>query len=419
MGCGNSKGIRMDEQPHSPTGNSPTTPLAARQRAPRASLISSYTKVEIAKSPARSVESPSGTTSPPVPAAGPRARLHYAYVSQRGYYPDQPDKANQDAVCVVERLGGDASTHLLGVLDGHGEFGAEAAFTACDKLAEHLALDPAGLASDPSSALHAAMLAANQELHASDIDDSLSGTTACVALIQGCNVIVGNVGDSRAVLAEAPIAAEGSTIGGNNRSGRLCALDLSWDQTPFRADEAARVRKAGARVLTLDQLEGIKDPAAQCWTNEDDCDGDPPRLWSPHGMYPGTAFTRSLGDAAAEDIGVIADPELHLVRLGPRARFLILATDGVWEFLGSQQAVDMVAQCRTPAEGARLLVAAAYKAWLQHETRTDDISAVVAFFEEFDPGFGEDLPAKPLAATPQPCASFKCVASAGAVSAYC
>jgi hypothetical protein len=133
MGCGNSKGIRMDEQPHSPTGTSPTTPLAARQRAPRASLISSYTKVEIAKSPARSVESPSGGTSPPVPAAGPRARLHYAFVSQRGYYPDQPDKANQDAVCVVERLGGDASTHLLGVLDGHGEFGAEAAFMACDK----------------------------------------------------------------------------------------------------------------------------------------------------------------------------------------------------------------------------------------------------------------------------------------------
>jgi hypothetical protein len=52
------------------------------------------------------------------------------------------------------------------------------------QLEEHLALDPAGLAADPSTALHAAMLAANEELHASDIDDSLSGTTACVALIQ-------------------------------------------------------------------------------------------------------------------------------------------------------------------------------------------------------------------------------------------
>ena len=38
-------------------------------------------------------------------------------------------------------------------------------------------------------------------------------------------------------------------------------------------------------------------PPPQCWTNEDDCDGDPPRLWSPHGLFPGTAFTRSVGDA--------------------------------------------------------------------------------------------------------------------------
>ena len=70
-----------------------------------------------------------------------------------------------------------------------------------------------------------------------------------------------------------------------------------------------------------------------------------------------------------------------------------------------------VAQCRTPAEGARLLVAAAYKAWLQHETRTDDISVVVVFFEDFDPGFGEDLPAKLLAA-PSQSACARCAAAA-------
>ena len=55
--------------------------------------------------------------------------------------------------------------------------------------------------------------------------------------------------------------------------------------------------KAGARVLTLDQLEGLKDPALPCWTNEADCDGGPPRLWSPAGLFPGTAFTRSIGDS--------------------------------------------------------------------------------------------------------------------------
>lgn len=42
----------------------------------------------------------------PVPAAG--CSLRYATLSQRGYYPDAPNKANQDAVLVQERLGGSA-----------------------------------------------------------------------------------------------------------------------------------------------------------------------------------------------------------------------------------------------------------------------------------------------------------------------
>ena len=34
--------------------------------------------------------------------------------------------------------------------------------------------------------------------------------------------------------------------------------------------------------------------------------GDPPRIWSKYEEYPGTAFTRSLGDSIAEELGVYA-----------------------------------------------------------------------------------------------------------------
>ena len=44
-----------------------------------------------------------------------------------------------------------------------------------------------------------------------------------------------------------------------------------------RRDECARVRKAGARVMTLDQIEGLKDHRVDCWGTEEDDDGDPPR----------------------------------------------------------------------------------------------------------------------------------------------
>jgi serine/threonine protein phosphatase PrpC len=55
---------------------------------------------------------------------------------------------------------------------------------------------------------------------------------------------VANVGDSRAVIA-------------TMSDGKLVAQPLSVDQTPYRSDERERVKRSGARVLTMDQLEGI------------------------------------------------------------------------------------------------------------------------------------------------------------------
>ena len=147
------------------------------------------------------------------------------------------------------------------------------------------------LAASPNVALHRSMVATNVDLHKSLIDDDLSGTTACAALLRGDVLHVANVGDSRAVLAQRRPAGEAGAA-----AGALAAVPLTVDQTPFRDDECARVTKAGARVLTLDQVEGLKDAQVRCWTNEESCDGDPPRLWAPAGTYPGTAFTRSIGD---------------------------------------------------------------------------------------------------------------------------
>jgi serine/threonine protein phosphatase PrpC len=59
-------------------------------------------------------------------------------------------------------------------------------------------------------------------------------------------------------------------------------------------------------------------------------------------MYPGTAFTRSIGDSVAESIGVIADPEIFVLDLNSNNPFFVLASDGVFEFLSSQTVVDMV-----------------------------------------------------------------------------
>jgi serine/threonine protein phosphatase PrpC len=296
--------------------------------------------------------------------------VEYAYVTQRGHYPDQPHKANQDAVMVRTEFGGKRKDrHMFAVFDGHGETGAECALFCKTTLPGAVLGDMGLLDSKPEEALDKALLFVNSELHRSLFDDSLSGTTACVVLLDGDRIVVSNVGDSRAVL------------GKKGQGGGLVAEDLSHDQTPFRDDEVERVKKMGARVLTLDQMEGVKDPEVKCWTVESECDGDPPRLWVKDGYYPGTAFTRSLGDSVAESIGVTAEAE-HVVHQIQKDEdvYVILATDGVWEFIPSQKAVDMVSKHTDMFEAVEELASESYRLWLQFERRTDDISVILLKF---------------------------------------
>uniref|UniRef100_A0A0C9RNT7 protein-serine/threonine phosphatase n=1 Tax=Wollemia nobilis TaxID=56998 RepID=A0A0C9RNT7_9CONI len=305
---------------------------------------------------------PSGSRVARVPAFN--FELKYSYLSQRGYYPEALEKANQDSFCIHTQFGKDSSDHFFGVFDGHGEFGTQCSQFVKKHVCENLLRDRE-FRTDAVQAYHSAFAATNVQLHANgSIDDSMSGTTAITVLVRGNTLYVANVGDSRAVIAE-------------KRGNDLVALDLSSDQTPFRADECARVKSCGARVMTLDQLEGLKNPNVQCWGGEEDDDGDPPRLWVPNGMYPGTAFTRSVGDTIAENIGVNSVPEVLVMQLTPNQPFFVIASDGVFEFLSSQAVVDMVAKFKDPRDACAAVVAESYKLWLQYETRTDDITIIV------------------------------------------
>ncbi len=49
--------------------------------------------------------------------------------------------------------------------------------------------------------------------------------------------------------------------------------------------------------------------------------------------------------AAAEHLGVIADPEISEHVLTPDAPLIILASDGIFEFLSNQMVIDMVSHC--------------------------------------------------------------------------
>merc|ERR1712238_34442 len=350
-------------------------------------------------------------------------RFRYAYFSQKGYYPDDPHKPNQDSYSVTECFGtSESNDAFFAVYDGHGRDGDLCSQFARDKMPEYLAKnfnkmkEKASMAmkskldaisvrnpdkpTDPFSHIELAKvkmqkaclkahvecnLAMHQDPH---VDDSLSGTTAISAFIHGRRnrITICNVGDSRAVLGKA------TQPNGYGQRQALKAFPLSRDQTPYRKDERIRIRKTGARILSLDQLEGlepINDRDDDSNNTDKDIElgeeldegGDPPRVWSPNGDYPGTAFTRSLGDSMAEALGVFAEPEMLTRDFKPDDRMIIIASDGIFEFLTNQSVVDICAKFSDPLEACKAVVAESFELWLQYELRTDDITIICMFVE--------------------------------------
>lgn len=55
-------------------------------------------------------------------------------------------------------------------------------------------------------------------------------------------------------------------------------------------------------------------------------------------------MTRSFGDLIAASVGVIPKPEVWDRELISEDRFMILASDGIWEFISNQEAVELVAR---------------------------------------------------------------------------
>ncbi|KAJ3683857.1 hypothetical protein LUZ60_014084 [Juncus effusus] len=305
--------------------------------------------------------------------------LQFSSLSLPGHYPDSPERENQDALLIETELMSNPNLHLFAVFDGHGLYGTACARFVRDRLPVLLTSDPTTLLSDPEKAFNTAFITINSELHNnSEIDDSMSGTTAIVVLVYGDLLYVANVGDSRAV------------SGIWNAENSVSAEELSSDQTPFRKDEKERVKKCGARVLTASQVEALSlaDETADGHISDSELstsdadEGDPPRLWVKDGMYPGTAFTRSVGDHTAEGIGVCAEPEVKVVRISPDHLFFVVASDGVFEFLTSQNVVDMVSRISDPREACSEIVAESYRRWLENESRTDDITIIVVHIKD-------------------------------------
>ncbi|KAJ0555973.1 putative PPM-type phosphatase, divalent cation binding, PPM-type phosphatase domain superfamily [Helianthus annuus] len=76
-----------------------------------------------------------------VPIPSHNFKLECAVLTRRGYYPDTPNKENQDCFCIKTSVQGNPNVHFFGVFDGHGHAGKQCSEFVQNRLVELLCND--------------------------------------------------------------------------------------------------------------------------------------------------------------------------------------------------------------------------------------------------------------------------------------
>lgn len=274
-------------------------------------------------------------------------------LSKTGYVPFNSAKVNQDRFCEVKKLGGEEKKALFGVFDGHGVYGDEVSQFVSTSIHNYI-LKQKDLETDTVEALKKAFVECNKALNKSNVDSSFSGSTGIACYLNGKQLYSCNTGDSRAVLGQL------------QKDGSYKAIPLSDDQKPDRPDEKKRI------IANQGRVEHCKDSYG--------ADLGPARVWLLHQDVPGLAMSRSFGDMVAASVGVIAEPEVWTREIVEEDKFFVLASDGVWEFISSQEAVDIIVKAKSPEDACQELVKEATLRWKKEEEVIDDITCVIVYF---------------------------------------
>ena len=96
-------------------------------------------------------------------------------------------------------------------------------------------------------------------------------------------------------------------------------------------------------------------------------------------------MSRSLGDYLAHSVGVTHVPVVEHFELSPDDQILIIASDGIWEFMSNQNVANIALahyEAGAAEAAANAIVRRATQLWREKEEVVDDITCVVIFFEQ-------------------------------------
>jgi len=296
---------------------------------------------------------------------------------------------NQDATC-VEILG--PGLTCFGVFDGHGEAGGLVSNYVATKLPNKIREVEAQLraAGQDSKKAQKPLETCFMQTHTEMCNDEqgfasfISGSTGLVVCLVdddagAKNMIVGNAGDCRAVLA-----AKGW-------GGKLLATQLSIDQDPCRVDERRRIEGNGGVVGMMNDTVDppvLASPEQQAKLK---VDLGPARIFFPdgtfeppfHKFFPGLAMARSFGDSCLDELGCEPIPEVSIHTVRPKDQFFMIASDGVWQVLSNDEVVSCIAGKEADVGAAcEATVRLAAEKWDKQGSYRDDITCLIVTFDQ-------------------------------------
>ncbi|KAJ3671585.1 hypothetical protein LUZ60_007664 [Juncus effusus] len=221
-----------------------------------------------------------------------------------------PRHAMEDGYGVINEKNGNSKMSFFGVYDGHG--GQAAVEHISNKLGKNvinkISQIEKGELNQIEMAIRAGYLTTDEEFLT---QHKRGGACAATAVIIDGELYVANVGDCRVVLSQNGVA-----------------IALTQDHSASREDERDRIELSGGYVSAHTGVWRVQDSLA---------------------------VSRAFGDLSQKK-WVICKPDMNKLQLTHETNFLVLASDGLWEKVTNQEAVDVVVKNNISMQTCKELV---------------------------------------------------------------
>ena len=299
---------------------------------------------------------------------------NYGGLSRQGIDASGKQKTNQDTLVSITNINKIKDFNIFGVLDGHGTDGHHVSNFASEYIPAQIINNPEikeltepesiyqKLKENNCQIITEAFLSCDEQLKNAEFDAYNSGTTCILIIHVGQHILCANVGDSRALVA----------YDDNKEDQELNYLEqaqLSIDYKPELEEEKNRILLSGGVVEQMQNQfgEGV----------------GPYRVWVKGEDYPGLAMSRSIGDLKGKTIGVISEPGILEYDVNETTKFVVLGSDGVWEFLRNETIIELGKSFYLDNNTSALchkIVDESVSIWQEKDIVVDDITVVVMFF---------------------------------------